>query len=62
MVHASRGDPNVVCSAGPMSDSERAGLERFFSVYAFFNRGLHRVRGNVPDTRFTGWLTPAAST
>ncbi|MBZ4417150.1 inorganic diphosphatase [Myxococcus sp. RHSTA-1-4] len=57
-----RGDPKVVCSAGPMSAAERAGLERFFRVYAFFKRGLHRVRGNVPETRFVGWLTPGAST
>jgi inorganic pyrophosphatase len=60
-----RGDPKVVCSAAPLSPSERAGLERFFRVYAFFKRGLHRVRGNVPDTRFMGWLPlppPAAST
>ncbi|MFP2927464.1 inorganic diphosphatase [Pyxidicoccus sp. 3LG] len=51
-----KGDPKVVCGTGPLSAAERAGLEHFFRVYAFFKRGLHRVRGNVPDTRFTGWL------
>lgn len=53
-----KGDPKVVCSARPLSALERAGLEYFFRIYAFFKRGLHRVRGNVPDTRFTGWLPP----
>ncbi|MCY1015420.1 inorganic diphosphatase [Pyxidicoccus sp. MSG2] len=58
-----KGDPKVVCSARPLSSFERTGLEYFFRIYAFFKRGLHRVRGNVPDTRFTGWLplTPAES-
>lgn len=55
-IDAGRGDPKVVCSATPLTASERAGLERFFRVYAFFKRGLHRVRGAVPDTRFVGWL------
>ncbi|KFE67675.1 inorganic diphosphatase [Hyalangium minutum] len=55
-IDAGRGDPKVICSASPMSAGERAGVERFFSVYALFKRGLHRVRGQVPDTRFRGWL------
>ncbi|MCE9666658.1 inorganic diphosphatase [Myxococcus stipitatus] len=55
-VDAGRGDPKVVCSLAPLSDAERAGLEAFFRVYALFKRGLHRARGDVPDTRFIGWL------
>lgn len=55
-VDAGRGDPKVVCAAAPLTDAERAGLERFFRVYALFKQVLHRVRGNVPDTRFMGWL------
>ncbi|GHG74939.1 inorganic diphosphatase [Comamonas sp. JC664] len=55
-VDAGRGDPKVVCSAAPLTNAERAGLERFFRVYALFKQALHRVRGNAPDTRFAGWL------
>ncbi|MCY1045190.1 inorganic diphosphatase [Corallococcus sp. bb12-1] len=55
-IDAGKGDPKVVCGTHPMTASERAGLERFFHVYALFKRGLHRVRGAVPDTRFVGWL------
>jgi inorganic pyrophosphatase len=55
-VDAGRGDPKVVCSTGPLSATERKGLELFFRVYALFKRGLHLVRGNATDTRFTGWL------
>lgn len=55
-VDSGKGDPKVVCSAGPLSRAERAGLELFFRVYALFKRGLHLVRGNATDTRFTGWL------
>lgn len=55
-IDAGRGDPKVICSARPLSSRERAGVERFFRVYAVFKRGLQRVRGQVPDTRFRGWL------
>lgn len=55
-IDAGRGDPKVICSAHPLSDRERTGLEYFFRVYALFKRGLQRVRGEVPDTRFRGWL------
>ncbi|WP_223746613.1 MULTISPECIES: inorganic diphosphatase [unclassified Myxococcus] len=55
-VDSGRGDPKVICGAAPMSAAERAGLESFFRVYALFKRGLHLVRGNDTDTRFTGWL------
>jgi inorganic pyrophosphatase len=51
-----RGDPKVICSARPLGDRERAGLELFFRVYAQFKRVLHRVRGQDSDTRFRGWL------
>ncbi|NVJ24970.1 MULTISPECIES: inorganic diphosphatase [Myxococcus] len=55
-IDSGRGDPKVICSVGELSEAERLGLESFFRVYAFFKRGLHLVRGNVTDTRFTGWL------
>ncbi|MCP3097644.1 inorganic diphosphatase [Myxococcus sp. K15C18031901] len=60
-IDAGRGDPKVVCAMAPLSEAERAGLETFFRVYAFFKRGLHRVRGDVPDTRFVGWLPPPSA-
>jgi inorganic pyrophosphatase len=53
---AGRGDPKVICSARPLGERERVGVERFFRVYARFKRVLHRVRGEVSDTRFRGWL------
>jgi inorganic pyrophosphatase len=53
---AGRADPKVICSARPMDEGERAGVERFFRIYARFKRVLHRIRGQVPDTRFRGWL------
>jgi inorganic pyrophosphatase len=55
-IDAGRGDPKVICSAWPLGERERVGLERFFRFYARFKRVLHRVRGQVPDTRFRGWL------
>lgn len=53
---AGRADPKVICSARPMDEGDRAGLERFFRLYARFKRVLHRIRGQVSDTRFRGWL------
>jgi inorganic pyrophosphatase len=55
-IDAGRGDPKVICSARPLGALDRAGLERFFRFYARFKRVLHRIRGQVPDTRFRGWL------
>ncbi|WP_224241779.1 inorganic diphosphatase [Hyalangium gracile] len=55
-IDAGRGDPKVICSTRPLGEQERVGVERFFRVYARFKRVLHRVRGQVPDTRFRGWL------
>jgi inorganic pyrophosphatase len=55
-IDAGRGDPKVICSAQPLGERERVGVERFFRVYAGFKRVLHRVRGQVPDTRYRGWL------
>lgn len=53
---AGQADPKLICSARPLAEEERAGVERFFRLYAFFKRGLHRLRGRVPDTHFRGWL------
>jgi inorganic pyrophosphatase len=53
---AGRADPKVICSTRPMDEGERAGVERFFRLYARFKRVLHRIRGQIPDTRFRGWL------
>ncbi|HYH95937.1 inorganic diphosphatase [Hyalangium sp.] len=55
-IDAGRGDPKVICSGRPLGERERVGVERFFRVYAQFKRVLHRLRGQVPDTRFRGWL------
>ncbi|MFL5343708.1 MAG: inorganic diphosphatase [Hyalangium sp.] len=55
-IDAGRGDPKVICSARPLGERERVGVERFFRVYARFKRVLHRARGQLPDTRFRGWL------
>ena len=55
-IDAGRGDPKVICSTRPLGERERVGVERFFRVYARFKRVLHRVRGQIPDTRFRGWL------
>jgi inorganic pyrophosphatase len=60
-IDAGRGDPKVICSARPLGDRERIGVELFFRVYARFKRGLHRIRGQVPDTRFRGWLAGPVS-
>jgi len=48
-------DPKVVCSAQPLTAAQRAGIERFFTVYAWFKRGLAVVRGSTGATRFDGW-------
>jgi len=53
---AGRADPKVICSARPMDEGDRAGLERFFRLYARFKRVLNRIRGQVSDTHFRGWL------
>ncbi|WP_434382499.1 inorganic diphosphatase [Melittangium boletus] len=51
-------DPKVICSPRPLSAADRAGLAAFFHVYAFFKRGLHRVRGRrTGATRYVGWLS-----
>lgn len=55
-IDAGQGDPKVICSARPLGERERVGVERFFRVYARFKRVLHRLRGQEPDTRFRGWL------
>lgn len=49
-------DPKVICSPHPLSPRERAGLERFFRLYAFCKRVLYRLRGGREETRFLGWI------
>jgi len=49
-------DPKVICSAAPLSARERAGLERFFRVYARFKQALARLRGQPQATGYLGWL------
>ncbi|MEM6992102.1 MAG: inorganic diphosphatase [Myxococcota bacterium] len=48
-------DPKVVCSAEPLTHAQRRGVERFFTVYAWFKRGLLRARGGSDPTFFDGW-------
>ncbi|WP_225410035.1 inorganic diphosphatase [Stigmatella hybrida] len=57
---AGRGDPKVICSSGPFRPRDRAGVELFFHTYARFKRALYRARGQLPDTRFRGWLLEPA--
>ena len=49
-------DPKVICSAGPMSARERAGLELFFRTYARFKQTLAALRGQPGATAYLGWL------
>jgi inorganic pyrophosphatase len=49
-------DPKVIFSAGGLSARDRAGLERFFRVYARFKWGLARLRGQSEATGYLGWL------
>ncbi len=51
-------DPKVVCSGQPLTDAQRRGIERFFSTYAWFKRGLSRARGGGRGGRtfFDGWI------
>jgi inorganic pyrophosphatase len=49
-------DPKLVCSDAPLSAAERAGVERFFALYAWLKRAVHRVRGEAGPTRALGWL------
>ncbi|MBK6919694.1 MAG: inorganic diphosphatase [Deltaproteobacteria bacterium] len=50
-------DPKLVCSAVPLTAAERRGIERFFWAYAWFKRGIHRVRGESGTTTALGWLS-----
>jgi inorganic pyrophosphatase len=56
---AGASDPKVVCSAAPLSARERAGLARFFRVYAVAKRLLSAARGKRGETRFAGFLPEA---
>ncbi len=49
-------DPKVICSALPLTLSDRRGVERFFALYAVMKRGLVRMRGRSGETRCTGWV------
>ena len=49
-------DPKIVCGIGPLSDADRRRVERFFSVYQRFKRGLQRIRGQTERTEVIGWL------
>jgi inorganic pyrophosphatase len=49
-------DPKLVCSAGPLTDKERIGIERFFRIYARFKRVVNLMRGAGRPTKVDGWL------
>lgn len=49
-------DPKVICSAGPLTSSQRSGLALFFRSYAGFKGVLGKARGRQGATRFLGWL------
>ncbi len=47
-------DPKLVCGEAPLEARERAGIERFFRIYARAKRVLARVRGRSTDIAFVG--------
>jgi len=49
-------DPKLVCSAAPLTEAQRVGIERFFRVYARFKRVVNLVRGAGRPTKMAGWL------
>jgi inorganic pyrophosphatase len=55
-VDAGDDDPKLVCSDAPLTPRERAGIERFFRVYAVAKRALSAVRGRHGSTRCLGWV------
>ncbi len=56
-VDAGDADPKLVCSVRTLEPADRAGVERFFVVYAAFKRLLYRLRNDRAgaDTRSLGW-------
>ena len=49
-------DPKVVCSTEALTAADRRGVERFFTAYTWFKRGLARARRQTGATSFDGWL------
>lgn len=49
-------DPKVIFSPRALSARDRAGLERFFRVYARFKGGLAWLRRQPEATGYLGWL------
>ena len=52
-------DPKWVCGSGALQPSDRAGVERFFHVYAGFKRVLYTLRRSSGGrTACLGWVPP----
>lgn len=50
-------DPKWVCGAGSLCEADKAGVERFFHVYAGFKRVLYTLRRTpVGRTACLGWV------
>ncbi len=54
-IDAGQDDPKLVCGEGELGEEDRARVERFFRVYAWAKRLLHRLRGRRGRTAFEGW-------
>lgn len=58
-VDAGVSDPKWVCGSGSLQPSDKAGVQRFFQVYARFKRVLYTLRrGSVGRTACLGWVPP----
>jgi inorganic pyrophosphatase len=55
-VDAGCSDPKWICSAAPLSDSQRLQVAAFFRAYAVAKRLINRIRGKRGPTRYLGWL------
>lgn len=52
-------DAKIVCSAAPLTDLDRRGIEAFLRVYAWLKRALYLVRGRRGPTHVAGWIEPS---
>jgi inorganic pyrophosphatase len=51
-------DAKIVCSAAPLTDLDRRGIEAFLRLYAWLKRALYLVRGRSGPTHVAGWIDP----
>lgn len=53
-VDAGAEDRKLVCSAAPLTSTERARIDRFFRLYARFKQVLNAARRRTGPTRYEG--------